>query len=177
MLFLFGCGTEHANDIPKGDDKPASAPAGPTGRIRGVVRLQGNVPAPSFEATLQDQGTCGDRVPVSRLAIGNNNGVQHAFVYLDGVQTAENIGPRQSLLVDQKNCQYVPHSLIVPAGSKIEITNSDPILHNVHGHQTTDKGDETLFNVAQPVKGQRTTVNTSEGSSAITSEGGATMRE
>ena len=63
--------------------------------------------------------------------------------------------------MDQKNCQYAPHALIVPAGSKIEITNSDPILHNVHGQQITDQGQQTLFNVAQPVRGQRTTVDTS----------------
>jgi plastocyanin len=157
-LLLFGCGSEHANDIPKAADKPAAAAPGPTGRIRGVVRLQGKAPVVAFEPTSQDQSTCGDRVPVSRLALGKDSGVQQAFVFLDGVQTTETVRARESLLVDQKNCQYAPHSLIVPAGSKIEITNSDPILHNVHGHQISDQGSRTLFNIAQPVRGQRTTV-------------------
>jgi len=161
-MILFGCGsTEKGSEVPPPADKPAAAAQGPTGRIRGVLRLKGDAPAPAFEAVTENQNVCGDRVPVSRLALGKEKGVQYAFVYLDGVPSTEKLQPRQSLLVDQKNCQYTPHSLVVPAGSKIEITNSDPILHNVHGHQDTDQGQQTLFNVAQPVRGQRTTVETS----------------
>jgi plastocyanin len=162
VLILFGCGAEKGNEIPPAvDNSPATAPQGPTGRIRGVVRLKGRAPSPAFEPVTENQNVCGDRVPVSRLALGKENGVQHAFVYLDGVPSTHKPRPRESLLVDQKNCQYAPHSLVVPAGSKIEITNSDPILHNVHGHQVTDQGQQTLFNIAQPVRGQRTTVETS----------------
>jgi len=157
-LFLSGCGTEKGSEIPPAGDKPTAASTGPTGRVRGVIRLQGNTPATAFEPITENQNVCGDRVNVSRLSLGKDKGVQRAFVYLDGVQSTENFRARESLLVDQKNCQYVPHSLIVPEGSKIEITNSDPILHNVHGHQVSDQGQQTLFNIAQPVRGQRTTV-------------------
>ncbi len=160
ILLLFGCSTEQGNVNSTGADKAPAAPAGPTGRIRGVVRLQGKAPQAAFESVTENQSTCGDRVPVTRLALGKENGVQHAFVYLDGVKSSEPPRARGSLLVDQKNCQYAPHALIVPAGSKIEITNSDSILHNVHGQQvTTEQGQQTLFNIAQPVRGQRTTVD------------------
>jgi len=162
VLISFGCSTEKGNEIPPAvDNSPAAAPHGPTGRIRGVVRLKGMAPSLAFEPVTENQNVCGDRIPVSRLALGKENGVQHAFVYLDGVPSTDKPRPRESLLVDQKNCQYAPHSLVVPAGSKIDITNSDPILHNVHGHQVTDQGQQTLFNIAQPVRGQRTTVETS----------------
>src|SRR5207244_3466189 len=56
--------------------------------------------------------------------------------------------------------------LIVPTGARLEITNSDPILHNVHGQQVTDQGQQTLFNIAQPVQGQRAVVD-----SALTKPG------
>jgi plastocyanin len=158
-FLLFSCGSEQPNAIPPAGDPPPGVSSGPSGRIRGLVRLQGPAPAAAFEPTLQDQGTCGDQVPVSRLMLGKENGVRHAFVYLEGVQSAERFRARESLLVDQKNCQYIPHSLVVPAGSKLEVTNSDSILHNVHGHQITDQGSHTLFNIAQPVRGQRTTVD------------------
>jgi len=160
VVLLFGCAKEQANDVPPAVDKPA-APQGPTGRIRGLVRLNGNAPVPTFEPVTENQNICGDRVPLSRLALGKDRGVQHAFVYLEGVPSTDKVRPRQSLLIDQKDCQYAPHALIAPAGSKIEITNSDPILHNVHGQQITDQGQQTLFNVAQPVRGQHTTVDTS----------------
>jgi plastocyanin len=125
------------------------------------VFLKGNAPAAAFEPIAENQNVCGDRVAVSRLSLGKEKGVQHAFIYLEGVQSSESFRPQKALLVDQKNCQYAPHALIVPAGSKIEITNSDPILHNVHAHQFTDQGQQTLFNIAQPVRGQRTSVDTS----------------
>jgi plastocyanin len=161
-LLLMSCGEQpRANDIPPVPEKQPAASAGPVGRIRGLVRLEGDAPPQAFEPIAENQNICGDRVPVTRLAIGKDKGVQHAFVYLEGVQSKQAFHPRESLLVDQKDCQYVPHSLIVPAGSKIDITNSDPILHNVHAHQVTGQGQTTLFNIAQPVRGQRTTVESS----------------
>src|SRR5262249_23537460 len=134
-MLLSSCGQEQGKENPASADKTLSAPAGPTGRIRGVVRLQGDAPPATFEPIAENQNTCGDRTALSRLALGKDKGVQHAFVYLDGVQSSQKFAPRESLLVDQKNCQYAPHTLVVPVGAKIDITNSDPILHNVHGQQ------------------------------------------
>src|SRR5215813_12388406 len=112
VLLLCACGTERANDVPPTPEKPAAS-SGPTGRIRGVVRLIGNAPAQTFEQIKENQNVCGDRTPLSRLDIGKEKGVRHAFVYLDGVQSTEGFHARESLLVDQKNCQYAPHALIV----------------------------------------------------------------
>jgi plastocyanin len=53
--------------------------------------------------------------------------------------------------VDQKACLYVPHVQAVPVGSTLELVNSDPVLHNVHGRD----GMSTTFNLAMPVKGMR----------------------
>jgi plastocyanin len=153
-LFLPGCGGGEAKETrDRGNDAS-------TGRIHGVVRLQGEPPARATEAITQDQQVCGKDVSLPRLTLGKNNGVQNVFVYLDDAPVGPPAPPAQPILVDQKNCQYVPHLLIVPVGSKIEITNSDPILHNVHGNQPTDDGPQTLFNIAQPVRGQKTMVDT-----------------
>jgi len=48
--------------------------------------------------------------------------------------------------------------MTLAAGSNLEIVNNDPILHNVHARQATADGLQTVFNIAQPVRGQRTTV-------------------
>src|SRR5215813_1521167 len=103
-LFLTGCGSEQGKETASAADKTSpAAPAGPVGRIRGVVRFQGEAPVPVFEPVTENQNTCGDRVAVTRLALGKDNGVRQAFVYLDGVQSTEKPAPRESLLVDQKN--------------------------------------------------------------------------
>jgi len=165
LLLLTSCGGSRTDDA--ASTSVTGKPAGPTGKIRGVVVFKGDAPAARFEPIAENQNVCGDKVAVSRLAVGKDKGVQNAFIYLDGVQTSEKFVPRQSLLVDQKDCQYKPHSLVVPAGGKIDITNSDPILHNVHAHQFTDQGQTTLFNIAQPVKGQRTSVDTPQKSGIV----------
>jgi plastocyanin len=161
-LICAACSAEPDNSLPPVPEKPpeaAKAPRGPTGRIRGVVRAQGKLPAAVFDAINENQSVCGEKVSLPRLQLGKDNGVQHAFVYLDNVKSTEAYQARESLLVDQEKCQYVPHALIVPAGTKLEVTNSDPILHNVHGTQVTDQGPQTVFNIAQPVRGQHTVIN------------------
>jgi plastocyanin len=165
-LFCCGCGTARETDVPAPPKKAPAAASGPTGRIRGVVRAQGDIPAPAFDTISENRNICGEKVSLPRLQLGKDKGIQYAFVYLDDVKSSGGFRARESLLVDQKNCQYVPHSLIVPAGTKLEITNSDPILHNVHGQQVTEQGQQTLFNIAQPVRGQRTVVD-----SALTTPG------
>ena len=114
---------------------------------------------PAVEQITQDQNVCGNSVSLPRLALGKENGVRRAFVYLDGVPRVQDLRPREPVLVDQKDCQYVPHALAVATGAKLVITNSDPILHNVHGTGVTGEGQpQTIFNIAQPVRGQHTTV-------------------
>ncbi|HYR90056.1 MAG TPA: carboxypeptidase regulatory-like domain-containing protein [Terriglobia bacterium] len=159
-LLSFGCGAEQAKETPLGADQaPApKAPSGPTGRIHGIVRFKGNKPRAAVETINQDQKTCGENHSVPRLVLSKNDGVQRAFVYLDGVASVQDLRPRQPVLIDQKDCQYAPQAVTVPVGTKLEITNSDPILHNVHGQEMTGEGLQTIFNVAQPVRGQHTII-------------------
>jgi hypothetical protein len=134
-------------------------PAGPTGRIRGVVTLQGAAPSQRSEPVLQNKDVCGAAVPVTRLSVGKDNGIRHAFVYLDDVKTEGPVKPRASTQVEQKRCEYGPHAMTMTAGADLEILNDDPILHNVHARTATPDGLTTVFNIAQPVRGQRTKVN------------------
>jgi hypothetical protein len=157
LLTACGPSDPFASEPPAGNSAPDTSPKG---TIRGVVKLQGDLPKPGTDTITQDQDTCGNSVSLPRIVVDAGKGVQNAFVYLEGVPEGPRPAPvTQSILVDQKACQYVPHAMIVPLGSKVEITNSDPILHNVHGSQTTEDGKRTLFNYAQAVRGQRETVD------------------
>jgi plastocyanin len=151
---LASCG---APQTPESGQKPGgNTPAGPSGTIRGVVRLMGNAPAPATEPIKADQATCGNSVSLPRITLGKDNGVKDSFVFLRGLPEVPNVPPvaPPSILMDQKNCQYVPHAMTVPVGKELEITNSDTILHNVHGNVIGSDGLHTLFNIAQPIKGQ-----------------------
>ena len=164
FALCFGCSRDPSPEYPFGDDT-ALEPAGPTGRIRGIVRLDGEPPAPEFEPIPEDQDICGDSALLPRLDLGEGNGIQHAFVYLEGDQLAgirnnRQSSPPESVLVDQRECEYVPHALVMSVGTQLEVTNSDSILHNVRGREeTVGSRPRPLFNIAQPIRGQRTKIN------------------
>lgn len=54
--------------------------------------------------------------------------------------------PDAPAVLDQKGCQYVPHVVPMMVGQKLQVKNSDPFLHNVHGFPDANKG----FNFGQP---------------------------
>lgn len=54
--------------------------------------------------------------------------------------------PEDSPELDQKEKTYKPHVLPIISGQKIDIVNSDGILHNVHAYAA----DKTVFNLAMP---------------------------
>ena len=160
------CGSAPTPDVDAPVADTSAAPSG--GRIRGVVRLQGTPPTAAFEQVPKDQGICGAKVPVTRLALGAGNGVKHAFVYLDQAP-ATLAAPRAeaAVTVEQKGCVYAPHAMTVSTGTNLTIVNGDPILHNVHARQLADDQRTTIFNIAQPLKGQRTLVQPGLGKPGI----------
>ena len=130
----------------------------PTGEIRGTVQFRGAAPAVRREVNSKNPEVCGKNVAVTRLQVGANGGVRHAFVYLAGIESSAPPHPVASATIEQKGCEYAPHSMVVRAGAPIEIVNDDPVLHNVHASAMTENGLQTMFNIAQPVRGQRTKV-------------------
>jgi plastocyanin len=81
------------------------------------------------------------------LLVSVNNGIKNAVVSL------QNIGPETKrdwnlppAKMDQKQCSFTPHVVIVPVGGTVEFLNSDRLLHNV---RSTGK-ENPPFNRAQP---------------------------
>jgi len=104
----------------------------------------------------KDTDFCGTTKTSSRLMVGRNKGVRYAVVFLEGIVRGKKETGTMRPVLDQKGCDYDPHVMIAPLGSQLEIVNSDPILHNVHAYAVTEA--RTLFNIAQPIKGQRTSI-------------------
>jgi hypothetical protein len=164
-LFVMACGS--GPDVTGGVATTGGAPPPAGGRIRGVVRLRGAVPAPAFEKVTKDHEVCGRETPVTRLALGADNGVRHAFVYLEKAPATMPLGAQEAVPVEQRRCQYSPHAMTIPAGTRLNILNDDPILHNVHARQLSSAGRTTIFNIAQPLRGQRTLVEPGLGTPGI----------
>ena len=128
-----------------------------SGTIVGSVRLGGACPKLESLAITKDADYCGRMKSCSRLVVGKGNGIEDAVVMLKGVTAGKAVGAGPTVTLDQFRCEYRPHVLVLPPNGKLEIRNSDPILHNVHAY-AYDQSDLSLFNIAQPIRGQCTPV-------------------
>jgi hypothetical protein len=127
------------------------------GTVSGTVRLRGPAPQTDQMTVTKDNALCGKTKMSPRLELGKGKGVKNAVVYLEGVTEGKKIDRSGTITVTQDKCEYSPHVTILPQGARLEISNSDPILHNVHAYDVAH-GAQTAFNIAQPIKGQKTTV-------------------
>ena len=116
------------------------------GTISGEVIFVGSPPTPEKVTVTKDQQACGKTEKVDEsLLVGPNNGVQNVVVSITDIQKGKKMG-ETAVTLDQKDCRYAPHIVLLPAGAELKILNSDGILHNIHTHSTQNPP----FNRAQP---------------------------
>lgn len=124
-----------------------------TGRV-GFSRAD----APTDQLAIsKDEAICGRMKISPSLVFGRTGGVKDALIVVGGIRQGKKWSMNTRPVLDQKSCEYEPHVILAPKGAQLEIVNSDPILHNVHAYEM--KSDlRTVFNIAQPIKGQRTAI-------------------
>jgi plastocyanin len=116
------------------------------GSIAGIVKFHGTPPVPEPVNISKDQEVCGKKEKVNEtLILGENQGIQNVVVSVVNVQEGKRFSQKNAIL-DQKDCQYTPRILLVPAGGEVSILNNDGILHNIHTY--SDKNP--TVNKAQP---------------------------
>jgi len=126
---------------------------GQTGTIAGMVKFSGTLPTMEPYKVTYNTNVCGGDKSLDRLVVEPDSGVQYAVVYIEGLKGKKENVPPSKYVVDQKDCEYAPHVLIVEHGDKFTVANSDPLLHNVHGYFA--ENHSTAFNIAEPVKGMK----------------------
>jgi plastocyanin len=123
-----------------------AAPSSGAGRVAGKITVAGLAPKlPNLPVT-RDIKVCGASKPDESLVLGQGGGVKYAVLWLVDGPPAKKIG-KQAHKLDQKSCEFVPHVVAMPAGTTLEVVNSEKLFHNVHGRE----GDKTVFNFAMPV--------------------------
>ena len=105
--------------------------------FRGTVKWSGPVPhLPEFPVTKDPQICAPDgnkTVSLDRLIIGAGDGVANTVVYLKNINAGKALElPDQRRHLDQKRCRYVPHILLVPQNSALQMQSSDATLHTIH---------------------------------------------
>ena len=124
------------------------------GAVQGSVVYHGPVKTRTVLPT-KDKKVCGRIRKEPLIVVGDGGAVKDSVVFLKDVATGKP-WPKMSggdrPVLDQKDCKFKPHVQVARRG-KIDIVNSDPVLHNTHGYY----GKRTAFNVALPIQGGKVT--------------------
>lgn len=112
-----------------------------------ICQQQHATPAHSEEVVLNADGT-----------------LRWAFVYIkEGLSGPAAPGATTPVTLNQQGCLYTPHVFGLRTHQPLEILNSDQTLHNINAQPKTNRP----FNIAQPVKGMKTTKQFDKPESAI----------
>jgi len=127
------------------------------GTIVGHVRVSGTPPGNPIVRMGMDPGcvsaTGGKRLPDQIVVVKPDGSLANVFAKLEGTFPATPV-PTQPAVIDQRACMYTPRVVGARVGQRLEIRNSDALLHNVHSATARDHA----FNFAQPLAGSRNSV-------------------
>ena len=117
-------------------------PFAQSSEIHGQILLEPPLPViQKIKMEQKRQDTCDpERYPVG-LVLSSEGGVKNAVISLKGEPPASN-GDFGPAVLDQKNCVFEPHVLLVKTGVPFKIATSDPMDHEVRSFD----GTTMLFN-------------------------------
>jgi plastocyanin len=116
------------------------------GTLAGTVRVAGPPPARPPLPVYKHAEVCGPGVVDDRLVVGPAGGLRYAVVTVEGVEGGRTPDRDLVHVLDNVGCRFDPHVQVAEVGQRLELRNSDPILHNAHAQI----GDRPLYNVALP---------------------------
>jgi hypothetical protein len=126
------------------------------GTISGSVKWSGAIPRGLSFPISKDPQICDPdshkSADLERLVIGPEGGVANTIVYLKNITSGKALAlPPQRQHLNQIQCRYVPHILLVPQNSSLEMVSSDATLHTIH------MDGAATFNLPFPFPGRPTT--------------------
>lgn len=111
------------------------------GMIVGIVKFDGDVPTAKVLKVNKDEQTCGheDKLSEELVINGESKGIKNAVVSLVDIASGKKADMTNAVL-DQKECLFVPHVLVVSAGASVDLLNSDNVMHNLHSWSIKNAG-------------------------------------
>ena len=135
-----------------------AAPTAMAGRsVTGHVKFDGAAPAnPTID--MSEEAACKGKYTgpaLDPVVMVTNGMLGNVVLYVkSGLPAGQTYPvPSEPVVIDQRGCLYHPRALAIMAGQKLEIKNSDPVLHNIKALPTKNRP----FNISQPTEGMTTT--------------------
>jgi plastocyanin len=153
------CGGGSSSSSSSSTAAPAATPAGQkvdpatAGNVTGTATIDGTAPK-NEPIKMNADPVCSKENTTPQFQetymVGSDGkSLANVFVYVkDGLGNYVFDTPTDSVKIDQKDCRYHPHVFGIRVGQTLEITNSDPTLHNIHALPKVN----SEFNTAQPIQ-------------------------
>jgi hypothetical protein len=163
LLTLAACGGgNQAPQFPTLPGGEAGAPAGGSGTpvnatatLKGKISFEGT-PPPAAKIQMSADPYCqqNNKDAMTEEVVVSDGGLENVILYISGGLAETNFPtPTDPVLIDQKDCHYVPHVFTMQTNQPLKIKNSDATLHNIHAFSEKN----TPFNIGQPVQNMETT--------------------
>jgi hypothetical protein len=106
------------------------------GVVTGKILLTGKAPA-SKTIEMGEDPQCSklhsEPVIDAPVAVSKDGALKNVFVYVKGGLEGKKFAPAgNAAVMDQKGCWFEPRVLGIQTGQEFEVTNSDPVTHNIH---------------------------------------------
>lgn len=136
LLILAGCSRPQPKAVAKEEPVYFNVDPATAGIVAGKVVFIGKAP-PSKKIDMGEDPQCNKlhTTPVidRPVAVNKNGTLANVFVYIKGGLEGKKFAPPATpSVMDQKGCWFVPRVLGVQTGQELEVTNSDPVTHNIH---------------------------------------------
>jgi plastocyanin len=147
------CCEGHADAAPRRNDfllRPVPGEDEVTGAAHGRIVFKGELPEvePLRISEAQAAGCTAEGEELDRrdlrLLIGEDRGIANAVVTIE-VEGDELRVPEEPVVLDQVQCRFDQHVLLVPVGCTLEYRNSDQVPHNVHTFSLRNKAFNTTL--------------------------------
>ena len=106
------------------------------GVVTGKILFSGKAPA-AKKVDMGEDPQCNKLHSTAVLdravAVNKNGTLGNVFVYIKtGLEGKKFQPPSFAAVMDQKGCWFEPRVLGIQTGQELEVTNSDPVTHNIH---------------------------------------------
>lgn len=136
ILFLAACSSP-PKPVPKKQAPPAyfKVNLATAGTISGKVTYQGPKPKP-VKVDMSEDSACVEAHKTGRFddaVVTSGGALANVFLYVKtGLEGKVFEPPSTPTVIDQRGCWFQPRIFGIQTGQPLQVTNSDPVTHNIH---------------------------------------------
>ena len=103
------------------------------GSVEGTIHFVGKAPKPRKIDMSKYPACAGGPPSYTQGYVVSHGGLANVFVYVSrGLENRVYKAPSKPVIIDERDCRFVPHVAGVMTGQPVEWVNDDAVVHDVH---------------------------------------------